>query len=109
MSESLANVGIEMAVLGSLINGGRSLIDVLGVAAIDANLFYHSQSLKILGAIAELYDEGAPYDLQVVTERLRQHGTLEDVGGAAAITSLGIDGNPAPEVVRFNLENASRS
>ena len=38
-----------------------------------------------------------------MTERLRQHGTLGDVGGAAEITSLGIDGNPAPEVVRYNL------
>ena len=54
MSASLANLGIEKAVLGSLINGGRSLIDVLGVAAIDPNLFHHSQSLEILGAIAEL-------------------------------------------------------
>ena len=90
---SLANIEIEKAVLGSLINGGRSLIDKLGVPAINPNLFYHSQSCKIFGAIAELYDEGAPFDLQIVTERLRQQGNLEAAGGAAAITALGVDGN----------------
>jgi putative DNA primase/helicase len=100
---SLANIEIEKAVLGSLINGGRSLIDELCAAAVDANLFYHSQSCKILGAIAELYDEGAQIDLQIVTERLRQQGNLEAAGGAAAIAVLGADGNPAVEIARFNL------
>jgi hypothetical protein len=100
---SLANIEIEKAVLGSLINGGRSLIDNLGVPAIDANLFYHLQSCKILGAIAELYDEDAPIDLQIVTERLRQQGNLEAAGGVAAITTLGVDGNPDADIARFNL------
>jgi hypothetical protein len=100
---SLANIEIEKAVLGSLINGGRSLIDNLGVPAIDVNLFYYSQSHKIVGAIAELYDTGAPYDLQVVTEQLRQQGILEAVGGATAITALGVDGNSDPDIVRYNL------
>jgi putative DNA primase/helicase len=100
---SLANIGIEKAVLGSLINGGRSLIDNLGVPAIDPNFFYHSQPSKILGAITELYDEGAPIDLQIVTERLRQQGNLEAAGGAAAITTLGVDGNPDADIARYNL------
>lgn len=99
----LANIEIEKAVLGSLINGGRSLIDKLGCTAIDPNLFYHSQSRKIFGAIAELYDDGAPIDLQIVTERLRKQGNLEAAGGAAAITALGIDGNGDPDIACFNL------
>lgn len=77
------------------------MIDKLG--AVDPNLFFYSQSHKILGGIAELYDKGAPYDLQVVTEQLRQQGTLEAAGGPAAITILGIDGNPDSDIVRFNL------
>jgi hypothetical protein len=100
---SLENIDVEKAVLGSLINGGRSLIDKLGYAEIDANFFYHSTCCKILGAIAELYDEGAPIDLQIVTERLRQQGNLEAAGGAAAITTLGVDGNPDADIARFNL------
>lgn len=100
---NLANVEIEKAALGSLINGGRSLIDKLGCTAIDPNLFYHPQSRKIFGAIAELYDEGAPLDLQIVTERLRKQGNLEAAGGAAAITALGIDGNGDADIARFNL------
>jgi AAA domain/DnaB-like helicase N terminal domain len=101
--QSFANIEIEKAVLGSLIAGGRPLIDKLGVEAIDLNLFFYSQSHKILSAIAELYDNGAPYDLQIVTEQLRQQGALEGVGGVAAITVLGIDGNSDPDIVRYNL------
>jgi hypothetical protein len=100
---TLANIEIEKAVLGSLVNGGRSLIDNLGVPAIDPNLFYHSSSCLVLGAIAELHDEGAPIDLQIVTERLRKQGNLEAAGGAAAVTALGIDGNGHLDVARFNL------
>jgi replicative DNA helicase len=100
---SLANIEIEKAVLGSLIAGGRGLIDKLGVEAVDPNLFFYSQSHKILSGIAELYDKGAPYDLQVVTEQLRLQGMLEAAGGAAAITVLGIDGNSDPDIVRYNL------
>jgi putative DNA primase/helicase len=99
----LANANIENAVIGSLVAGGPALIDELGVAEVDPNLFYYSQSQVILGAIAELYDKGAPLDLQIVTEQLRKEGRLESVGGPAAITALGIDGNPAPEIVRYNL------
>ena len=103
----LANANIESAVLGSLIAGGRGLIEKVGVAAVDPNLFFYSKSLKIVSAITELYDEGAPYDLQIVTERLRQHDTLEAVGGAAAITTLGVDGNSDPDILRFNLGELS--
>jgi AAA domain-containing protein/DnaB helicase-like protein len=99
----LANASIENAVLGSLINGGRALIDNLGVAAVEANLFYYSQSCKIFGAIAELFDEGAPIDLQIVTERVRKQGNLEAVGGAAFIRALGIDGNGDVDIARYNL------
>jgi DnaB helicase-like protein len=97
----LENIEIEKAALGSLIAGGRSLIDNLSIREINPNLFFHSQSYKILGAIAELYDEGAPINLLMLTERLRQQGNLEAVGGAAVITVLGIDGNGDPEVARF--------
>lgn len=100
---SLANFEIEKAVLGSLISGGRALIDKVGVENIDPNLFVHSPSCRILAAIAELYDEGAPFDLQVVTERLRQQGNLAVAGGAAAITALGVDGNPDADIARFYL------
>ena len=99
----LANLAIEKAVIGSLIAGGRALIDELGVTEVDPNLFFYSQSQTILCAIADLYDGGAPIDLQIVTEHLRKEGRLEFVGGAAAITVLGIDGNPHVEIARFNL------
>jgi putative DNA primase/helicase len=101
---SLSNEEIEKAVVSSLIRGGRKLIDDLGVSSIDPNFFFHSSSRKIFGAIAALYDEGVPFDLQIVTQQLREHGHLESVGGAAAITSLGVDGNADPEIVRYNLD-----
>jgi hypothetical protein len=100
---SLANLALEQAVLGSLIAGGRSLIDNLGIHEIDPNLFHHSQSCKIFGAIAELYDAGTPINLMIVTERLRQQGNLDATGGALVITKLGVDGNGDADVARFYL------
>ncbi len=99
----LANANIESAVIGSLIAGGRRLIDELGVAEVNPNLFYDSQSRIILGAIADLYDGGMPIDLLIVTEHLRKEGRLESIGGAAAITALQVDGNTYPDIVRYYL------
>jgi hypothetical protein len=99
----LANANIESAVIGSLIAGGRRLIDELGVAEVNPNLFYDSQSRIILGAIADLYDGGVPIDLLIVTEHLRKEGRLESIGGAAAITALQVDGNTYPDIVRYYL------
>jgi putative DNA primase/helicase len=39
---------------------------------------------------------------------LRQQGNLEAVGGAAAITRLGVDGNPDADIARFNLGGLQR-
>lgn len=100
---TLSNIELEKAVLGSLIVGGRTLIDELGAAEIDPTLFFYSRTRTIVGAIAELYDEGAPIDLQIVTERLRRHGNLGAAGGAATIAALGVDGHADVEVARFNL------
>jgi DnaB-like helicase N terminal domain len=100
----LANASVENALLGSLIVGGRPLIDNLGVSEIDPNLFYYSQSRIILGVIAELYDEGAPIDLQIITQRLQEHCSLESAGGVSAITVLGTDGNGDSDVARFYLD-----
>src|SRR5262249_39635787 len=99
-----ANIEIEKAALGSLITGGRALIDNLGVKEVDRNLFFHSQSQKILGAIVELYDEDKVINLLMVSERLRQHGNLDAVGGAALITTVAVDGNGDPEVTRFYFD-----
>ncbi len=99
----LANANIESAVIGSLIAGGRRLIDELGVAEVNPNLFYDSQSRIILDAIADLYDGGVPIDLLILTEHLRKEGRLECIGGAAAITALQMDGNTNPDIVRYYL------
>jgi DnaB helicase-like protein/AAA domain-containing protein len=101
---ALANIEIENAMLGSLINGGRALIDALGVSAIDPNCFHYPSSHKIFNAVAELYDELTPINLVTVTERLRKQGNLEAVGGAATVTKLSGDGNSDVEVAKFYLD-----
>jgi hypothetical protein len=98
----LADIDIENALLGSLVVGGRVLIDELGASAIDSNCFYHSSSCKIFGAIAELYDEGAPINRVTVTQRLEEQGNLESVRGIIGL--LGLDGNGSADVARFYLD-----
>ncbi len=50
--------------------------------------FYRDAHRRIYEAIAELFERGEPVDLITVTDRLRDKGQLDDVGGAGYVTSL---------------------
>jgi replicative DNA helicase len=50
--------------------------------------FYRDAHRRIYEAIADLFERGEPVDLITVTDRLRNKGQLEDVGGAGYITAM---------------------
>ena len=50
--------------------------------------FYRERHGTIYEAMLALYNECEPVDVLTVTDRLRQMGSLEDVGGAAAVDEL---------------------
>lgn len=50
--------------------------------------FYRSAHIKIFTAIIELHNKKQPVDLVTLTNRLRENGHLEEIGGAAFLASL---------------------
>lgn len=81
------NIEAEQSLLGAL------LIDKDAIASIAETLrsdhFYRSeQHGHIYGAILELFEQREPIDLVTVTEKLKQKGVLDRVGGAAYLTEL---------------------
>ncbi len=79
----------ERAVLGGVLINNASLNSVLSI--ISSEDFYKDAHRKIFDKIVSLIDKGMPVDLITLTEELRRSGLIEEVGGAAYISSL-LDG-----------------
>lgn len=81
----------ERTVLGGILINPRNLNVVL--STLQPEDFYKDAHRKILGTIARLIDKGVQVELLAVSEELRREGALEEVGGAAYLSSL-MDGVP---------------
>ena len=80
------NLEAEQSILGSMLLERDAIARV--VELVRPEDFYRDAHRRIFEAIAELFDRGEPADLVTVTDRLRARGILDDVGGAAYVTSL---------------------
>ena len=77
---------VEDAVLGAMLLEPLCVdeaIDQLSPAC-----FYSEQNREIFSAMIELSNEHSPIDLITVSEKLRQRGKLEEVGGPAKLAML---------------------
>ena len=81
----------EKTVLGGILVNNKNLNVVLSI--ITPEDFYKESNRKILEKITSLIDKGLPADLLTVTEELQKGGCLDEVGGAAYVSSL-MDGVP---------------
>jgi len=81
----------EKTVLGGILVNNENLNVVL--STISPEDFYKEAHRKILEKIIYLVDKGVPVELLSLSEELRREGSLEDVGGAAYLSSL-MDGVP---------------
>ncbi len=79
-------VDLEEAVLGALMLEKNPVNDVIDVLKPES--FYKESHRKIYNAIYELFGESEPIDVLTVTQKLRQNGDLEFVGGAYYISLL---------------------
>lgn len=80
------NLEAEQGVLGSMLLDRDAIARVVElVRSID---FYRDAHRRIYDTIAELFERGEPVDLITVTDRLRDKGQLDDVGGATYVTGL---------------------
>ena len=80
------NLDAEQGVLGSMLLDRDAIARV--VELVRAEDFYRDAHRRIYEAITDLFERGEPVDLITVTDRLRDKGQLDDVGGAAYVTSL---------------------
>jgi replicative DNA helicase len=81
----------ERAVLGSMLRDNAVIGDVVVVVRPDN--FYADAHQKIFQAIVDLYDKGAPVDMVVLAEELKQRGQIEDIGNYGYLSQLW-DGAP---------------
>jgi replicative DNA helicase len=82
------NLDAEQSVLGAILLSDRSLYALVIEEGLLADDFYRERHGIIYEAMLALYNESEPVDVLTVTDRLRQLGRLEDVGGQAAVDEL---------------------
>lgn len=79
-------VDMEEAVLGALMLQKDPVNDVIDI--LQPHSFYKEAHQKVYAAIKELFGESQPIDILTVTQRLRQKGELDEVGGPFYISQL---------------------
>src|SRR3989304_4689709 len=88
----------EQGVLGSTLLERDAIARV--VEMIRGDDFYREAHRRIYETMVDLFERGEPVDLITVTDRLKARGQLEDVGGAAYVTSL-LDAVPTAANVEY--------
>ncbi len=77
---------LEDAVLGGMMLERENVGDILTLLPPDA--FYNDSNKLIYLAIADLFNKNKPIDILTVTQKLKEVGKYEQVGGAYYITGL---------------------
>jgi len=82
------NLEAEKSVLGAVLLDERHLYALLVEEHLRPEHFYREQHGAVFAAMIELHQSDRKIDHLTVAETLRQHGKLEEVGGAEAIDEL---------------------
>src|SRR5947199_6974226 len=82
------NLEAEKSVLGAVLLDDRHLFGLLVEEHLRPEHFYRDQHGAVFAAMVELHNTDRKIDHLTVAEVLRQHGKLEEVGGADAIDEL---------------------
>jgi replicative DNA helicase len=80
------NVEAEAGVLGSLLISPDAVVQVADLLRPED--FYREAHRVIFQAVLDLYESGETADLITLTDELARRGKLEEVGGAAYVSSL---------------------
>jgi replicative DNA helicase len=76
----------EESILSAILVDNDTLLEVLEILSPED--FYRSAHQKIFSAISELFSRNEPVDLVTLTNILREHDQLEEIGGAAYLANL---------------------
>ena len=82
------NLEAEKSVLGAVLLDERHLYALLIEVHLRPEHFYREQYGAVFAAMIELHQNDRKIDHLTVTELLRQHGKLDDIGGAEAVDEL---------------------
>ncbi len=82
------NLEAEKSVLGAVLLDERHLHSLLVEEQLRPEHFYREQHGAVFAAMLALYENDRKIDHLTVAETLRQHGKLDQVGGAAVIDEL---------------------
>jgi len=91
----------EKTVLGGILVNNKNLNVVLSIIVPED--FYKEAHRTILEKITGLVDKSLPADLLSITEELQKSGHLDEVGGAAYVSSL-MDGVPRSLNVEYHTQ-----
>jgi replicative DNA helicase len=80
------NIEAEQSVIGGILLDNEVLPSVLEV--LRGEEFYRAAHRSIFAAVVELFERNEPCDLVTLTELLRSHKKLDQVGGASYLASL---------------------
>jgi replicative DNA helicase len=80
------NIEAEQSVLGSMLLDKDLIPGVIEILKKDD--FYREDHAEIFEAIINLFDRAEPIDIITVSEKLKERGTLDKVGGLEYITNI---------------------
>lgn len=95
------NLDAERAVLGSVLMSSKSLHDVADMLSIDS--FYSSKHRLVYVAMLGLHSKNTDIDILTVSNKLKDDGTIKDIGGAAYLSDL-VLASTAPSSIRHYAE-----
>jgi len=99
------NIDAEMSVLGSLMLDKDALYKIVDI--LTPQDFYKDQHRFIYDTILDLFDRHEPTDVLAVSNRLRDRGQLEEIGGTSYLTSL-VNSVPTASNVTYYAEIVHR-
>ncbi|HEY64259.1 MAG TPA: replicative DNA helicase [Caldilineae bacterium] len=97
----LYNIDAERAILGSCLIDPNAILRVMG--KLKPADFYSEPHRHIWAAMIELTRDGVPIDHLLLTDRLRAHGVLDDIGGVAYLIRL-VEETPSAAFVEHYAE-----
>lgn len=98
------NIDAERMILGAMMIADSSKETVpVGLEKIKADDFYKEAHGKIYLAIAKLFDNATPVDLETVTVQLEKHGDIELVGGVPYLYEM-IESVPTIDNIEHYIE-----
>ena len=80
------HIEAEESIISAILRDNNTLLDVIEILA--PQDFYRTAHQKIFTAIIDLFDKTEPIDLITVTNRLKETGQLEEIGGATYLARL---------------------